>query len=66
MNTPHGRRGECEALDRLLAAIRAGHGRALVLRGEPGAGKVFAKLGISSRKELREHLPDLAHAALPA
>ena len=34
-----GRRGECEALDRLLEAVRAGESRALVLRGEPGVGK---------------------------
>jgi DNA-binding CsgD family transcriptional regulator len=35
----HGRRGECEALDRLLADARAGHSRVLVLRGEAGIGK---------------------------
>jgi DNA-binding CsgD family transcriptional regulator len=34
-----GRRGECEMLDRLVADVRAGHSRVLVLRGEPGAGK---------------------------
>jgi DNA-binding CsgD family transcriptional regulator len=34
-----GRRSESEALDRLLGAVRAGQSRALVLRGEPGAGK---------------------------
>jgi DNA-binding CsgD family transcriptional regulator len=34
-----GRRSECEALDRLLEAVRAGEGRVLVLRGEPGVGK---------------------------
>src|SRR5258708_14455480 len=34
-----GRRGECEVLDRLLGAVRAGESRALVVRGEPGAGK---------------------------
>jgi DNA-binding transcriptional ArsR family regulator len=28
--------------------------------------KVFAKLGISSRRQLREALPDLGHVALPA
>ena len=28
--------------------------------------KVFAKLGISSRKELRQALPDLAEVAVPA
>jgi hypothetical protein len=35
----HGRRGECEMLDRLVADVRAGQSRVLVLRGEPGAGK---------------------------
>ena len=35
----HGRRGECEMLDRLVADVRAGRSRVLVLRGEPGAGK---------------------------
>ena len=34
-----GRQRECEALDRLLDAVRAGESRALVLRGEPGVGK---------------------------
>jgi DNA-binding CsgD family transcriptional regulator len=34
-----GRRGECETLDRLVADVRAGHSRVLVLRGEPGTGK---------------------------
>jgi predicted ATPase len=33
------RRNEREALDRLLEAVRAGKGRALVVRGEPGVGK---------------------------
>jgi DNA-binding CsgD family transcriptional regulator len=35
----HGRHGECETLDRLLAGARAGQSRVLVLRGEAGAGK---------------------------
>src|ERR1700685_4537213 len=35
----HGRRTECEVLDRLLASARAGDSGALVLRGEPGIGK---------------------------
>jgi hypothetical protein len=35
----HGRRGECEVLDRLVADVRAGQSRVLVLRGEPGNGK---------------------------
>jgi DNA-binding NarL/FixJ family response regulator len=34
-----GRRRECEVLDRLLAAVRAGESRPLVVRGEPGVGK---------------------------
>src|SRR6201991_1590844 len=34
-----GRRNECEVLDRLLEAARAGESRALVVRGEPGVGK---------------------------
>jgi DNA-binding CsgD family transcriptional regulator/tetratricopeptide (TPR) repeat protein len=34
-----GRRRECEVLDRLLAAVRAGQGQVLVLRGEAGVGK---------------------------
>lgn len=34
-----GRRGECETLDGLLASVRAGPSRALVLRGEAGVGK---------------------------
>jgi DNA-binding CsgD family transcriptional regulator len=34
-----GRRSECEALDRLVASVRTGQSRVLVLRGEPGAGK---------------------------
>jgi len=33
------RRRECAALDRLIAAIRAGESRALVVRGDPGVGK---------------------------
>ena len=33
------RRSECEAIDLLLEAVRAGESRALVVRGEPGVGK---------------------------
>ncbi len=36
---PWGRREECGALDGLLADVRAGRSRALVVRGEPGIGK---------------------------
>jgi DNA-binding CsgD family transcriptional regulator len=34
-----GRLRECDVLDRLLDAVRAGEGRALVVRGDPGVGK---------------------------
>ena len=34
-----GRRSECAALDELVASVRAGSSRALVLRGEAGVGK---------------------------
>ncbi|MEU7854338.1 AAA family ATPase [Nonomuraea sp. NPDC049141] len=34
-----GRRGECEALDRLVASAKAGQSQVLVLRGEAGVGK---------------------------
>jgi DNA-binding CsgD family transcriptional regulator len=34
-----GRRSECGVLDRLVDAVRAGKGRALVVCGEPGVGK---------------------------
>ena len=34
-----GRRAECDALDRLLKAVRGGESRVLVVYGEPGVGK---------------------------
>ncbi|MFE7836965.1 LuxR C-terminal-related transcriptional regulator [Streptomyces sp. NPDC057474] len=34
-----GRRGECGALDQVVAGARAGQSQVLVLRGEPGVGK---------------------------
>ncbi len=34
-----GRRGECDVLDRLVDAVRAGESRALVVHGEAGVGK---------------------------
>jgi hypothetical protein len=37
--TLRGRRGECEALDRLLDEARAGNSSIVVLRGEAGSGK---------------------------
>src|SRR5947207_14129204 len=42
-----GRRQQCRDLDGLLADVRAGHSRALVLRGEPGIGKT-ALLGYAA------------------
>jgi len=41
------RRQQCGALDRLLADVRAGRSRALVVRGEPGIGKT-ALLGYAA------------------
>jgi DNA-binding CsgD family transcriptional regulator len=43
-----GRDSECAALDQLVASVRAGPSRALVLRGEAGVGK-SALLGYLSR-----------------
>jgi DNA-binding CsgD family transcriptional regulator len=34
-----GRRAECEVLDRLIGAVRAGESQSLVVVGEPGVGK---------------------------
>ncbi len=34
-----GRRSECQILDRILGAARAGHGGTIVICGEPGIGK---------------------------
>ena len=34
-----GRHAECDMIDRLVAAVRAGDSRTLVVRGEPGVGK---------------------------
>jgi DNA-binding CsgD family transcriptional regulator len=44
-----GRRAECAALDEILADARAGRSRAVVLRGEAGAGK-SALLGYLSER----------------
>jgi DNA-binding CsgD family transcriptional regulator len=35
----HGRRSECQTLERLLAGVRAGQSQVLVVRGEAGIGK---------------------------
>jgi hypothetical protein len=35
----HGRDAECKSLAQLIADVRAGHGRAMILRGEAGVGK---------------------------
>jgi hypothetical protein len=42
-----GRRQQCRSLDGLLADVRAGRSRALVVRGEPGIGKT-ALLGYAA------------------
>jgi DNA-binding CsgD family transcriptional regulator len=39
MITLHGRRRECQTIDRLLAAARSGRSGALLVRGAPGIGK---------------------------
>ena len=44
-----GRRTECAALDRLVAAVRAGQSRALVLSGEAGIGKTTLLEYLSER-----------------
>ena len=42
-----GRRRECDVLDQLIGAVRTGESRALVVGGEPGAGKT-ALLGYAA------------------
>jgi DNA-binding CsgD family transcriptional regulator len=67
-----GRTHELRTLDRLLAGVRAGESRALVLRGEPGIGKsALLDYAIESAAELRvaraggvEAEMELAFAAL--
>jgi DNA-binding CsgD family transcriptional regulator len=44
-----GRPSECEALDRLVAGVRAGQSRVLVLRGEAGVGKTALLEYVSGR-----------------
>jgi Cdc6-like AAA superfamily ATPase len=61
-----GRKHELAQLQELLTTVRGGAGASLLVRGEPGVGRsaptermpefaerVYPKLGISSRKELR-------------
>ena len=49
-----GRRSECQALDRLLEAVRGGRSGALVLRGEAGIGKTaLLEYAIESASDLR-------------
>jgi hypothetical protein len=55
-----GRRQQCEALDGLLAEVRAGRSRALVTHGEAGIGKT-ALLGYAA-----ETAPDCRVARLLA
>src|SRR3954447_25806318 len=43
-----GRQRECEALDRLIAGVRAGQSRVLVLRGEAGVGKTALLENVSA------------------
>jgi DNA-binding CsgD family transcriptional regulator len=51
-----GRRSECAALDRLVAAVREGLSRSLVLRGEAGVGKS------ALLEHLMQHAPGCAIA----
>jgi len=49
-----GRRSECQALDRLLEAVRAGRSGVLVVRGEAGIGKTaLLEYAIESASDLR-------------
>ena len=59
-----GRRSECAALDELVASVRAGPSRALVLRGEAGVGKtalleylVAARVGLRASRGRRASSP---------
>ena len=47
----HGRQEERAALDRLLADVRSGQSRALVLRGAPGVGKTALLEDMGSRAD---------------
>jgi DNA-binding CsgD family transcriptional regulator len=67
-----GRRAECDVLDRLIEAVRAGESRVLVVHGEPGVGKTaLLEYAIESAAGLRvarvagvESEMELAFAAL--
>ena len=63
-----GRAPECETLDRLLAAVRAGESRALVVRGEAGVGKtaLLEYLGWFNHDRLHESLGDIPPAEFEA
>ena len=68
----HGRRSQCQVLDRLLDAVRGGRSGALVVRGEAGVGKTaLLEYAIESASDLRvvravgvESEMELAFAAL--
>jgi predicted ATPase len=67
-----GRAAECELLDELIAGLRRGEGRSLVLRGEPGIGKTaLLEYLVKSASEVTvvrvvgvESEMELAHASL--
>src|SRR4051812_19680451 len=67
-----GRRAECAELDQMLASVRAGESRVLVVRGDTGIGKTaLLNYAVGSAKDLRgllavgvESEMELAYAAL--
>ncbi|MGH3224270.1 MAG: ATP-binding protein, partial [Streptosporangiaceae bacterium] len=61
----HGRRGESDMLDRLVADVRAGQSRVLVLRGEPGTGKT-ALLNYLARRAAGCRVVRVSGRQLPA
>jgi DNA-binding CsgD family transcriptional regulator len=46
-----GRQAECQVLDRLVAAVRAGESHVLLLHGEPGVGKTALLEYLAGRSE---------------